>query len=95
MKLIVELFPWISVAEYSTVVVPKANVDPEAMSTDSEATSQLSVMDGASHVTTASQTSASVDTVMSWICSMVGFSSSLTVMVKLSLSSFPTASVAV
>jgi heme A synthase len=95
-KLVDELLPWMSVAVYVTVVVPTANVAPGACVEVNEATSQLSEDVGASHVTTAEQLPASAVWVMSaGVPAIAGFSSSVTVMVKLVEESLPWMSVAV
>ena len=89
------VLPWMSVAVYVTVVDPRLNVLPEAMSEVRVATAQLSVTVGSVSVTTASQEPGSVDTVSFTSVPKVGASLSVTVTLKLVVAEFPARSVEV
>ena len=91
----VVLFPASSCAVKVTTVVPNPNVVPEAMSEFRVDMPQLSVAAGSLNVTTASQVPGSVETVMSEMAGMKGFSVSFTVTSKLLLTELPDGSVAV
>jgi len=90
------LLPWMSVTEYVTVVVPTAKVSPLSCVEVKLATAQLSPAVGAVQDTSAAHSPAS----LLWLMSagrplMVGASSSVTSMSKLSELLLPWMSVAV
>ena len=95
-KLAVSSFPWISVAVYVTVVSPTGKLAPGKWFEVNVSISQLSVASGAVQVTIAAQVPASELTAM-FVGTFVisGSSVSVTVTLKLAVSSFPWISVAV
>jgi hypothetical protein len=94
-KLAEVVFPLLSVAVYVTVVAPTAKAWPGVWVEVSTVPLQLSVNDGASHVTTAEQSPASFETVMfAGILLRTGFRSRTSTQ-KPDVSEFPFTSTAV
>ena len=88
------VLPAASVAVYVTVVVPTGNALPEAMSGLNELKEQLSLAEGADHVTTAPHSPASTLwlVMLAGMLEIEGSSSSTTVTVKLRVAERPWAS---